>query len=85
MRPFYLEGLHPIYRPCMLCDAQQHTRYVIPSLTNTMEQRGKGGLTNITITSQVACDLRKVFRAELVSTPPDELDTLSRSSKVRKR
>ena len=37
------------------------------------------------ISSQVACDHHKVFRAELVSTPPDGLDTLTRSSKVRKR
>ena len=65
--------------------AQQHPRLVRPSLTNTGEQRGRGGLTNITISSQVACDHRKVFRAELVSTPPDGLYTLTRSSKVRKR
>ena len=65
--------------------AQQSPCLVRPSLTNTMEQRGRGGLTNITISSQVACDHRKVFRAELVSTPPDGLDTLTRSSKVRKR
>ena len=51
-------------------------RLVRPSLANTVEQRGRGGLTNVTISSQVACDHRKVFRAELVSTPPDELDTL---------
>ena len=65
--------------------AQQHSRLVRPSLTNTGEQRGRSGLTNITISSQVACDHRKVFRVELVSTPPDGLDTLTRSSKVRKR
>ena len=65
--------------------AQQCARLVRPSLTNIEEQRGRGGLTNITISSQVACDHRKVFRAELVSTPPDGLDTLTRSSKVRKR
>ena len=65
--------------------AQQCPRLVRPSLTNTGEQRGRSGLTNITISSQVACDHRKVFRAELVSTPPDGLDTLTRSSKVRKR
>ena len=65
--------------------AQQHPRLVRPSLTNTGEQRGRGGLTNTTINSQVACDHRKLFRAELVSTPPDGLDTLTRSSKVRKR
>ena len=65
--------------------AQQCPRLVRPSLTNTGEQRGRGGLTNITISSQVACDHRKAFRAELVSTQPDGLDTLTRSSKVRKR
>ena len=65
--------------------AQQCPRLVRPSLTNTGEQRGRGGLTNITISSQVACDHHKVFRAELVSMPPDGLDTLTRSSKVRKR
>ena len=65
--------------------AQQCPHLVRPSLTNTAEQRGRDGLTNITISSQVACDHRKVFRAELVSTPPDGLDTLTRSSKVRKR
>ena len=65
--------------------AQQHPRLVRPSLTNTREQSGKGGLTNITISSQVACDHRKLFRAELVSTPPDGLDTSTRSSTVRKR
>ena len=65
--------------------AQQRPCLVRPSPTNTGEQRGRGGLTNITISSQVACDHRKVFRAELVSTPPDGLDTLTRSSKVRKR
>ena len=59
--------------------AQQHPCLVRPSLTNTGEQRGSGSLTNITISSQVACDHRKVFRAELVSTPPDALDTLTRS------
>ena len=53
--------------------AQQCPRLVGPSLTNTGKQRGRGGLTNITISSQVACDHRKVFRAELVSTPPDGL------------
>ena len=65
--------------------AQQRPRLVRPSLTNAVEQRGRGGLTNIMISSQVACDHRKVFRAELVSTPPNGLDTLTRSSKVRKR
>ena len=65
--------------------AQQCPRLVRPSLTNTGEQRGRGGLTNIAISSQVVCDHRKVFRAELVSTPPDGLDTATRSSKVRKR
>ena len=65
--------------------AQQCPCLVRPFLANTGEQRGRGGLTNITISSQVACDHRKVFRAELVSTPPDELDTLTRSRKVRKR
>ena len=60
--------------------AQQRPRLVGPSLTNTGEQRGRGGLTNITISSQVACDHHKVFRAELVSTPPDGLDTLIRST-----
>ena len=65
--------------------AQQRPRLVRTSLTNIEEQRGRGGLTNITISSQVACDHRKVFRTELVSTPPDGLDTLTRSSKVRKR
>ena len=65
--------------------AQQRPRLVSPSLTNTGEQRGRGGLTNITISSQVACDYCKVFRTELVSTPPDGLDTLTRSSKVRNR
>ena len=64
--------------------AQQCPRLVRPFLTNTGEQRGRGGLTNITISSQVACDHCKVFRAELVSTPPDGLDTLTRTSKVRK-
>ena len=64
---------------------QQSPRLLRPSLTNTGEQRGRSGLTNITISSQVACDQRKVFRAELASTPPDGLDTLTRSSKVRKR
>ena len=62
--------------------AQQRPRLVRPSLTNTGEQRGRGGLTNITISSQVACDHCKVFRAELVSTPPDGLDTLTSSSKL---
>ena len=72
---------------CLACYiiAQQRPRLVRPSLTNTGEQRGRGGLTNITISSQVACDHHKVFRAELVSTPPDGLDTLTRSSKFRKR
>ena len=65
--------------------AQQRPCLVRQSLTNTGEQRGRGGLTNITISSQVACDHRKVFRAELVNTPPDGLDTLARSSKGRKR
>ena len=65
--------------------AQQRPRLVRSSLTNTREQRGRRGLTNITISSQVACDHCKVFRTELVSTPPDGLDTLARSSKVRKR
>ena len=65
--------------------AQQRPSLVRPSLTNSGEQRGRGGLINITISSQVACDHHKVFRAELVSTPPDGLDTLTRSSKVRKR
>ena len=65
--------------------ALQRPRLVRPSLTHTGEQRGRGGLTNITISSQVACNHRTVFRAELVSTPPDGLDTLTRSSKVRKR
>ena len=65
--------------------AQQRPRLVRPSLTNAGEQRGRGGLTNKTISSQVDCDHRKVFRAELVSTPPDGLDALTRSSKVRKR
>ena len=55
--------------------AEQRPRLVRPSLTNAGEQRGRGGLTNITISLQVACDHRKVFRAELVSTPPDGLDT----------
>ena len=53
-------------------------------LTYTGEQRGSGGLTNITISSQVACDHRKLFRAELVRTSPDGLGTSTRSSKVRK-
>ena len=65
--------------------AHQRPHLVRPSLTNTAEQRGRSGLANITISSQVACDHHKVFRAELVSTPPDGLDTLTRSSKVRKR
>ena len=65
--------------------AQQCPHLVRPSLTNTGEQRGRGGLTNIMISSQVACDHCKVFRAELVSTPPVGLDTLTRSSEVRKR
>ena len=66
--------------------AQQHTCLVRPSLTNAGEQRGRDGLANVTISSQVACDHRKVLRAELVSTPPDGLDTLRRSNnKVRKR
>ena len=65
--------------------AQQRPRLVRPSLTNAGEQRGRGGLTNVTISSQVACDHCKVLRAELVNTPPDGLDTLTRSSKVRKR
>ena len=65
--------------------AQQCPYLVRPSLTNTGEHRGRGGLTSRTISSQVACDHHKVFRAELVSTPPDGLDTLTRSSKVRKR
>ena len=64
---------------------QQCPHLVRSSVTNTEEQRGRGGLTKITISSQVACDRCKVFRAELVSTPPDGLDTLTRSSKVRKR
>ena len=62
--------------------AQQCPRLVRSSLTNTGEQRGRGGLTNITFSSQVACDHHKVFRAGLVSMPPDGLDTLTRSSKV---
>ena len=53
--------------------AQQRPHLVRPSITNTGEQRGRGGLTNIAISSQVACDHGKVFRAELVSTPPDGL------------
>ena len=73
-----LKHLTGIYPPYIL-------RLVRPSLTNTGEQRGRGSLTNIMISSQVACDHHKVFRAELVSTPPDGLDTLTRSSKVRKR
>ena len=56
--------------------AQQRPCLVRPSLRNTGEQRGRGGLTSITISSQVACDHRKVFRAELVSTPPDGLDKI---------
>ena len=64
---------------------QQYPHLVRPSLISTGKQRGRGGLTNITISSQLACDHRKVFRTELVSTPPDGLDTLTRSSKVRKR
>ena len=60
--------------------AQQRPCLVKPSLANTGEQSGRGGLTKISIGSQVACDHRKVFRAELVSTPPDGLDTLTRSS-----
>ena len=73
------DHLSQVYVTTQLCP-----RLVRPSLTNTGEQRGRGGLTNIAISSQVACDHRKVFRAELVSTPPDGLDTLTRSSKVRK-
>ena len=69
----------------MLRDYSTTSRFVRPSLKITGEQRGRGGLTNITISSQVACDHHKVFRAELVSTPPDGLDTLTRSSKVKKR
>ena len=65
--------------------SQQRPHLVRPTLTNSGEQRGRGGLTNITISSQVACDHCKVFRAELVSTPPDGLDTVTRCSKVRKR
>ena len=65
--------------------AQHCPHLVSPSPTNTTEQRGRGGLTNITISSQVACDHCKVFRAELVNAPPDGLDTLTRSSKVKKR
>ena len=41
--------------------AQQRPCLVRPSLTNTGEQRGRGGLTNLTINSQVACDHHKVF------------------------
>ena len=97
MRRFYLEGLRQSQitvlfsfvtkedpRGACYVIAQQLPCLVRLSLTNTGEQRGRGGLTNITISSQVACDHRKVFRAELVSTPPDGLDTLTRSSKVRK-
>ena len=51
--------------------AQQCPCLVRLSLRNTGEQRERGGLTNITISSQVACDHRKVLRAELVSTPQD--------------
>ena len=64
--------------------AQQRPDLVKPSLTNNEEQRGRGGLTNM-ISSQVVCDHFKVFRAELVSTPPDGLDISARSSEVRKR
>ena len=86
-RPLRLKHLtaiypHPLQATYVI--TQRH-RLVRPSLTNTGEQRGRGGLTNITISSQVACDHRKVLRAELVSTPPDGLDTLTRSSEVRKR
>ena len=86
-RPSRSKHLTAIYPGSLACYmmAQQHPRFVRPSLTYTGEQRGRGGLTNITISSQVACDHCKVFRAELVSTPPDGLDTLTRSSKVRKR
>ena len=65
--------------------AQQRPRLVRPSLANTREQRGRDGLTNMTIGSQVACDHHKVFKAELVSPPSDGLDTSTRSRKVRKR
>ena len=75
-----LPALHATY-----IIAQQRPRLVGPSQTNTGEQRGRGGLANITTSSQVACDHHEVFRAELVSMPPDGLDTLTRSSKVRKR
>ena len=53
-----------LQRPCL----------VRPSLTNTEDQRGR----DMTISSQVAGDHCKLFRAELVSTPPDGLDTLTR-------
>ena len=59
--------------------------YPRPLACCVVAQRGRGSLTNITISSQVACDHGKVFRAELVSTPPDGLDTLTRSRKVRMR
>ena len=51
--------------PCILRDCSATSRLVRPSLTNTGEQRGRGGLTNITISSQVACDHRKVFRVHV--------------------
>ena len=60
--------------------ARQRPRLVRPSPANTGEQRGRVGVTNIIICSQLACDHCKVFRAELVSTPPDGLDTLTISS-----
>ena len=62
----------------MLVIALQRPCLVRLSLTNTVEQRGRGGLANIRISSQAACDFRKVFRADLVSTPPDGLNTLNK-------
>ena len=84
-RPWRSKHLTAIYPLACYVITQQHPCLVRPSLTNTGEQRGRGGLTNITISSQVACDHCKVFRTELVGTLPDGLDTLTRSSKVRKR
>ena len=40
----------------MLRDCSTTSHLVRPSLTNSGEQRGRGGLTNMTISSQFACD-----------------------------
>ena len=55
-----------------------YSETVLPRVTDE-DPRGRN------ISLQFTPLAHKVFRAELVSTPPDGLDTLTRSSKVRKR